>query len=117
MSTIRARRGNTVLALSGMSLHVRINADEFGPFVIEARAQESVWSGVQRIDIPLTMGNIGVGGLSSEVAIELGGTNLSFEWWMAHPRGWDSIAAVFDALAALVPAEVRRRYDFAQGGE
>ena len=117
MASIRARRGNTLLTLDDRSLSVVIGNEEFRPVPVEARARQIVWSRLQRISLPLGNGNIGVGGTSSEVFIQLGGATLSFGWWMTPPDGWKGLAAVFDSLATLAPRELTSRYDFARGGE
>lgn len=117
MPSIRARQGTTTLTLDGSSLHVAISGERFGPFAAEPGARQDVWRRLQVVNLPLRSGAMGVGGTGSEVGIELDGTRLTFEWWMAAPEGWDEIANVFRALAALVPRELRSRYDFGRGGE
>jgi hypothetical protein len=119
VSSIRARRGETVLTLDGPQLLIAIGGESFGPFPIDSRSRQSAWRSLNDLSIPLALGDgkLGVGGSSYEVEVHVGGTAVHARWWMSAPPGWHGLNAVFDALAALAPRELATRYDFGRGGE
>ena len=119
MSSIRARRGNTVLELDGNSLTVRIGEETLGPYSIDLRRQQEVWHSLEGISVPLPLGagSAGVGGTGYAVEIRMGMTHIDVGWWMSPPSGWVPLAMIFESLAELAPREIRARYDFGQGGE
>lgn len=119
MSQIRARRGETVLTLSGSQLVVEIREEGLGRFVIDAAARLAIWRTLESLSIPLTLGHPppGVGGSSHFIEITSGGAAVSVQWWRSPPPGWESLEGVFDTLAAAAPKEIRHRYDFGRGGE
>lgn len=119
MSSIKARRGETVLELAGSRLLVTIRGEVLGPYSVTEGDSAAAWRVVEGLSIPLSVGrgSLGVGGSSEAVEVTAGMTSASAAWWMTPPPGWERLTDVFDAVTALVPREVRSRYDFAAGGE
>lgn len=116
MGSIRVSRGETTLTLDELRLRVVIRGETFGPYLVGADECAAVWQALEGITIPLSLGNGagGVGGTTERIDIQVGMTTARAGWWLVPPAGWEPMTRVVDTVAALVPGELRKRYDFGE---